>query len=52
MQNKLYNISECLDDDNNIYEILETDLTLFQAECKLTYYLNRGHDAYLEEKEL
>ena len=26
---------------------LESDLTLFEAECKLTYYLNHEHNAFM-----
>lgn len=31
-------------------EILENNLTLFQAEYKLLYYVNHGEDAYIQEE--
>ncbi len=45
----MYLITECIDDDKNEYRDLEECTTLFEAENKLLYYLNHGHDAYLEE---
>lgn len=48
MERKIIKVVECIDDETNKYETLKICFDELQADFWLTYYLNHGHDAYLE----